>query len=420
MGRTRRSPGSGEYQNPDLGEPRPVNGGRARTGSSGAPGTLRPRVGEPRFEDPETIAEPEPELQGVEEFSVVDEMTPAFAVAESGLVRVKTAIESLLIRQAGPMVEGAVFAASAFEGAGNIQGVGYCRSDVHCELEPGAAALVVFTADPSTSDEVKGLCADASGATDEDLDAANLTVVRTGLIDAFPHRFKARPAPCGISVGHFEITAGTIGALARGRSGDRRNRLFVLSNNHVLANVNAGPAGAAILQPGKFDGGMNPRDRIGILDQWVPINFSAGSTNLVDCATAWVVNNLVRREFVRLVNNQQTFFRVGGQTTQPQQDMLVGKSGRTTQLTKGRINAIGVTVNVNYGSGRVGTFRDQFSVVSTTPGQDFSQGGDSGSLIWTWNESRNPVGLLFAGGGGVTFANRIDRVLQALDIQLFT
>jgi hypothetical protein len=359
-------------------------------------------------------------VQSVEEFSAGDELAPAFAAAESGLVRVKTAIESLLIRQAAPMVEGAVFAATAFEGVGNIQGVGYTRSDPHCELEPGAASIVVFTAEPTTPDEVKGQCADASAIEDEDLDAANVTVIPTGIIDAFPHRFKARPAPCGISVGHFQITAGTIGALACGRSGDRRNRLFVLSNNHVLANVNAGPAGAAILQPGPFDGGTNPRDRIGVLERWVPINFTAGSTNVVDCATAWVVNNLVRREFVRLVNNQQTFFRVGSQPSQPQQDILVGKSGRTTQLTKGRINAVGVTVNVNYGSGRVGTFRDQFSVVSTTPGQDFSKGGDSGSLIWTWNEARNPVGLLFAGGGGVTFANRIDRVLQALDIQLFT
>jgi hypothetical protein len=31
-----------------------------------------------------------------------------------------------------------------------------------------------------------------------------------------------------------------------------------------------------------------------------------------------------------------------------------------------------------------------------------------------------PVGLLFAGGGGTTFANRITRVLAALDIRLYT
>jgi hypothetical protein len=252
------------------------------------------------------------------------------------------------------------------------------------------------------------------------LDTSRLTVVHTGLIEAYPHRFKARPAPCGVSVGHFQITAGTLGALARGRSGERANRLFVLSNNHVLANVNAGPIGAAILQPGSYDGGVDPRDRIAVLERFVPIDFSAGATNLVDCATAWAVSTLVRREFVYLVNSQQRFFRVSSQIVNPQIDLIVGKSGRTTQLTQGRITAIGVTVNVNYGSGRVATFRDQFSVVSTTSGKDFSQGGDSGSLIWTWNPARNPVGLLFAGGSSITFANRIDRVLQALDIVLYT
>ena len=50
----------------------------------------------------------------------------------------------------------------------------------------------------------------------------------------------------------------------------------------------------------------------------------------------------------------------------------------------------------------------------------FSQGGDSGSLIWTWNNQRLPVGLLFAGGGELTFANKIDNVLRALDINLVT
>jgi hypothetical protein len=408
-----KSKGESGYQNPDLGET--VRGGPSKKSESkGA------KSGAPSFEDPEGVEEPQVVSQGADDFSGGSDLSPALGAAEGGLMQIKAAIENLLMRQAGPMVEGSIFAANAFAGEGNIQGVGFTKSDPRSGMEPGMPSLVVFTAEPTTEDEVKGMVANASAAADEELDATKVTVIRTGLIDAFPHRFSARPAPCGISVGHFEITAGTIGALARGRSGDRFNRLFVLSNNHVLADVNAGPLGAAILQPGPIDGGLNPRDRIGVLERFVPIDFNAGAINFVDCATAWVVSSQVRREFVRLVNNQQQFFRVSSQTVSASEDLLVGKSGRTTQLTQGRINAIGVTVNVNFGFGRVGTFRDQFSVVSTTAGQDFSQGGDSGSLIWTWNQSRNPVGLLFAGGGGVTFANRIDRVLQALDIQLFT
>jgi chorismate synthase len=48
----------------------------------------------------------------------------------------------------------------------------------------------------------------------------------------------------------------------------------------------------------------------------------------------------------------------------------------------------------------------------------FSAGGDSGSLIWNWAAGMRPVGLLFAGGGGTTFANPIGTVLSALNIRL--
>lgn len=370
------------------------------------------------FENPEGVGVEETRSSmppgGEEELSV------ALSAADSGVVQLKAAIENLLMAQAAPQIEGVVFAASDLSGSGNIQGVGYALGDPASGGEPGVSSLMVFTAEPSTEDDVKGAIANAAAADDETLDATPVTVVTTGIIEAYAHRFKARPAPCGISVGHFNITAGTIGCLARGRTGERRNRLFVLSNNHVLADVNAGPAGADIIQPGKLDGGVNPRDRIGKLDRYVPINFAAGSSNYVDCATAWVNSSLVRKELVYLVNGQPQYFRVNTQTAQAQVGMIVGKSGRTTQLTQGRITAVGVTVNVNLGLGRIGTFRDQFSVVSTTAGANFSQGGDSGSLIWTWNPSRNPVGLLFAGGGAVTFANRIDRVKQALDIDLVT
>ena len=49
-------------------------------------------------------------------------------------------------------------------------------------------------------------------------------------------------------------------------------------------------------------------------------------------------------------------------------------------------------------------------------GRPFSMPGDSGSLIVD-AETKRPVGLLFAGDGdGSTFANRIDKVVNALTI----
>ena len=56
--------------------------------------------------------------------------------------------------------------------------------------------------------------------------------------------------------------------------------------------------------------------------------------------------------------------------------MVVGKTGRTTDLTQGTIRATGVSVNVNFGSAGIAHFRDQFSVRSTNA-RDFSAGGDS-------------------------------------------
>ena len=66
------------------------------------------------------------------------------------------------------------------------------------------------------------------------------------------HQQRCRPLRIGCSVGHFKVTAGTLGAVVRPRGG---GPLGVLSNNHVLANENRGKRGQAILQPGRYDGG---------------------------------------------------------------------------------------------------------------------------------------------------------------------
>src|SRR5438552_13639783 len=78
---------------------------------------------------------------------------------------------------------------------------------------------------------------------------------------------RIRPAPGGVSVGHFQVTAGTLGVLAR-----RSGRPVILSNNHVLANQNAARVGDPILQPGPADGGRL-QDTIARLVDFVPIQF---------------------------------------------------------------------------------------------------------------------------------------------------
>ncbi|MBI4499781.1 MAG: hypothetical protein HY700_01345, partial [Gemmatimonadetes bacterium] len=91
---------------------------------------------------------------------------------------------------------------------------------------------------------------------------------------------RQRPAPLGFSVGHPLITAGTIGARVRDASG----QVYILSNNHVLANSNGATAGDPAYQPGPSDGGT-AADQIATLTDFQPINFT-GADNTMDAAIA--------------------------------------------------------------------------------------------------------------------------------------
>ena len=331
------------------------------------------------------------------------------------LLSAKAELEKLLVS-----VAGRGFSAQAEEALeSNLVGVGIGLGNgtsSHSSGAPGDPVLEVYVIEPEALRETRARLANAAGVSSLGASDFPMRVVHTGIIDAQPHRFRERPAPCGISVGHRAITAGTLGALSSGNTAPRNGRLLVLSNNHVLANVNAGAIGDAILQPGPFDGGVFPADQIAVLEKFIQINFAAGASNVVDCATAWAWPERVRKEFIYLSGGVKNYFRAGAVPVTATPGMQVGKSGRTTQLTRGSVTAVGVTINVNYGAGRVGHFIDQISV--RAPTGDFSQGGDSGSLIWTWDARRAPVALLFAGGGGTTFGNRIQRVLAALDVHL--
>jgi len=237
----------------------------------------------------------------------------------------------------------------------------------------------------------------------EEINGIPTDVVSTGQLDALPHKGRYRPAPGGVSIGHFKITAGTLGCLVR-----KGRTLFVLSNNHVLANTNSANIGDPILQPGPADGGIVPRDVIAKLSAFIPINFG-GAVNKVDCAIGQTSPTLV-------TPLNKCFGKISASPLPCRLNLLVKKCGRTTQFTRGRITDCNATVRVNYGTAGAALFQNQIIIQSVTP-NPFSMGGDSGSLITT-DVGNRPVGLLFAGSPTHTIANPISAVLAALGVAI--
>jgi len=244
-----------------------------------------------------------------------------------------------------------------------------------------------------------------------------------------------RPAPGGVSLGHYKITAGTFGAVVRDRASGVR---LILSNNHVLANENDAAPEDPVLQPGPADGGREESDTIALVERFVPLSYSrepatCGVARFVVAAgnaVAGVIGSKHRLESFR--EDAQATNRVDAAVARPLIDsdvsdeildigrvsgntaaalgMAVRKSGRTTGLTTGLVTVIETTVDVGYG-GKTARFDGQ---VLSGP---MSQPGDSGSLLVA-GESQRAVGLLFAGSSLTTIYNPIGDVLQALDVDL--
>lgn len=275
---------------------------------------------------------------------------------------------------------------------------------------PGAACISLYTLVPMSRQQAINNAVAAYGVESLLAERTAVRSVHTGQIDAYAHRERWRPLHSGISIAHHAVTAGTLGCHAR-RADDSP---LVLSNNHVLANVNDAQIGDDILQQSRFDGGAQPGDLVGALEDFVSIDLVG--ENQVDCATALIDPDDVSRDFLYVDRSGTAFYTVGNRTIPASTGLRVGKSGRTTGLTSGVVTAVGVTIDVNMGGGKLARFIDQIAIEGAR--SQFSRPGDSGSLIWSWDEARHPVGLLFAGGEDTTFANPIGTVLNALDIQI--
>ncbi|MGH3136875.1 MAG: fibronectin type III domain-containing protein, partial [Gaiellaceae bacterium] len=244
-----------------------------------------------------------------------------------------------------------------------------------------------------------------------DLEGIPVESVTTGVIEprdhAPTHEFP-RPVPIGVSAGLAGVATGTLGA----RVVDGSNNVYALSNNHVFAGVNTASIGDPIISPGDVDGGSDPGDRIGTLAAFQTINFSGG-TNTMDAAIA-----ATSTADVGTATPVDGYGTPSPITAPAFIGQAVQKYGRTTGLQAGSVAGTNVSVDVCYiAFGEFCLQEARFAgQISISPGP-FSAPGDSGSLVVTQGGNQ-PVGLLFAGGDGLTIATPIDLVLQRFGVTI--
>lgn len=216
-----------------------------------------------------------------------------------------------------------------------------------------------------------------------------------------------RPAYPGCGLAHHSDTVGTFGCVV-----NRRNEPgvpYILSNSHVLALAGLASSGDEIVQPGPLDGGLSPEDIIATLTDFIPFDFGLGFPNLVDAAIALVKDpELITRVFgtINVTPSEVGFARIGTK---------VKKVGRTTGLTFGEVTDTDFRARIPYkrsdGNDGWAGFRDQ--VVCTR----YTSPGDSGSAV-LHADSNKLLGLHFAGSDSISVFNKINHVMDSLQICL--
>jgi len=248
-----------------------------------------------------------------------------------------------------------------------------------------------------TSNGKNGGCKNLEQALDQNTD---------GLEEpASPQEWHERPAPIGISVGASAMAPGTLGCRV-----SRGCHNYALTNSHVVADD------TKLIQPAAYDGG-DTDDSIALLFEATKIvmNTFPETENRVDAAIYQVTTGMVD-----VSTRSNGYGAPMAITRDAELDLDVMKYGRSTAQTHGYIDAVGVTLIVNYADGESARFVDQMVIKSDDDSIDFSLPGDSGALVVAdgGDDDRKPVGLVFASGKNITVANPIDAVLNELDIDI--
>ena len=239
-----------------------------------------------------------------------------------------------------------------------------------------------------------------------------------------------RPAFGGLSIGHMDVTAGTLGCIIK-----IGNDRFILSNKHVLGNCNEGKIGDPVYQPGPYDGKCAKKHllsyyRAGCKLQYVNSPSQCAISNRIVNHLNLLAEHLGRQTRFRAVvefpinftdwayagpvSEEEAINHIAYigpvhhvMLTPPYVGMPFKYTGRTSGFKTGIVTAIDVSIRVEMGNNHDAIFDDQIEF------QPCALGGDSGSaMLVNSNDIADNIifGLLFAGSGQFGYACKASRV----------
>lgn len=265
---------------------------------------------------------------------------------------------------------------------------------------------------------------------------ANSAVSASATVTVTPNNQHGQSTPIDLGtsggnandVNATECASGTLGALVM-----RNGIQYILSNNHVMAEMDGANINDAITQPGLVDA-PNPCSSTGTifvatLSQFITLEQPAGCSNNcappADAAIAQVVPGDVATtgDILDLTDTATMSTCCAAEppasTILPVSSLLpnstaVAKSGRTTGLTCSTVEAVSVNISVKYQRGLLGpSFTATFANQIVINGGTFSAAGDSGSLVVS-QAGAQPIALLFAGNSTSTAGAPVATVLANL------
>lgn len=247
-----------------------------------------------------------------------------------------------------------------------------------------------------------------SGAGARDDPGITTDVIEIGRLGTELFTGRSDPVAPGVGVGNpIDGNVGTVGAIVRRRCDGAR---AILSNAHVLARDGLAEIGEEIVQPSTVDGGESGIDRIGRLAGSHPFEFTeTGFPNLVDAAIAELDGQRMSIDRIRELGHAPK-----GITKGVRRGMHVHKMGRSSDLTTAIIQD--VHFRLQFRLRRTRTRRARVGFRRQVMCTRFTGPGDSGSLVLS--STGRAVGLHFAGSLTASVFNRIDHVLDALDVDL--